>query len=101
MLSNGGGTAQTRRPEYEINWPSGISIHTVVTREARSGEQSCPCTGEGERHEIHCKGTERKGCASVEAAGIVHAKNESAEIGLQCLEFLRANDKQLLLESLR
>jgi hypothetical protein len=26
---------------YEINWPPGISIHTVVTREARSSEQSC------------------------------------------------------------
>jgi hypothetical protein len=48
----------------------------MVTREARSGEQSCPCTCEGGRHEIRCKGTEEKGCASAEAAGIVRAKTE-------------------------
>ena len=73
----------------------------MVSREARSGEQSCPCAREGGRYEIRCKGTETKGCASAEAAGIVRPKTGSAEIGLQGFEFLRANEKHLLLESLR
>ena len=57
---------------HEIYWSPGFSIHTVVTREARGGEQSCASTREGGRYQVGCKSTEKKGRAPIEAEGTVN-----------------------------
>ena len=59
-------------PWHEIYWSPGFSIHTVVTREARGGEQSCASTREGGRYQVGCKSTKKKGRAPVEAEGTVN-----------------------------
>jgi hypothetical protein len=57
---------------HEINWSPGFSIHTVVAREARGGEQSCASTREGGRYQVGCKSTKKNGRAPVEAEGTVN-----------------------------
>jgi hypothetical protein len=55
-----------------IYWSPGFSIHTVVTRKARGGEQSCASTREGGRYQVGCKNTKKKGRAPIEAEGAVN-----------------------------
>lgn len=54
---------------HEINWSPGFSIHAVVTREARSREQSCTCPREGGGYQVHCKGAEKEARIPVKAEG--------------------------------
>jgi hypothetical protein len=57
---------------HEIDWSPGLSIHTVVTREASCGEQGGACTREGDRGEVGAKKREKKGGTPVEAKGTVN-----------------------------
>jgi hypothetical protein len=56
---------------HEIDWSSGLSIHTVVTREASCGEQGGARTREGGRGKVSAKNTKKKSSTPVEAKGTV------------------------------
>jgi hypothetical protein len=58
---------------HEIDWSPGLSIHTVVTREASCGEQGGACTRKGDRDEVSAKKTSwKKGGTPAEAKGTVN-----------------------------
>jgi hypothetical protein len=52
---------------HETNWSPGLSIHTVVTREASCGEQGGACAREGGRGQVSGKNTKKKSGTPVEA----------------------------------
>jgi hypothetical protein len=57
---------------HEIDWSPGLSIHTVVTREASCGEQGGAGTREGDRGEVSAKNTKKKSSTPVEAKDTVN-----------------------------
>jgi hypothetical protein len=63
---------------HETNLSPGLSIHTVVTREASCGEQGGACAREGGRGQVSGKNTKKKSGTPVEAKGAVNDTSRMA-----------------------
>ena len=57
---------------HEIDWSPGLSIHTVVAREASCGERGGACTREVGRGQVSGKNTKEKNGTPVEAKGTLN-----------------------------